>query len=171
MTFVSSLHPNRACNVAMPAWANPKTREKVESLLTGGGEVLRAIDQGADTDEEIATHIEQSDDTIDPETRTATLCAHENAAVMQFLQNGPASKEELATKLHELETRIDDDLVDHLDYLGTTVDEMIADLSEHGMIHNQSGEEIKLNTDGRDIFQTYAQFCERIKQIDLDETN
>jgi hypothetical protein len=57
---------------------------------------------------------------------------------MQFLQNGPASKEELATKLHELETRLDDDLVAHLDYLGTTVDEMIANLSEHDLIHTRS---------------------------------
>jgi hypothetical protein len=153
----------------MPAWANPETREKVESLLTGGGEVLRAIDEGADTDAEIDNHIEQSDDTMDPERRAALLCAHENAAIMQFLQNGPASKEELATKLHELETRIDDDLVAHLDYLGTTVDEMIAGLNEYGMIHNRSGENIKLNTYGSEIFQTYAEFCESIRQIDPDE--
>jgi hypothetical protein len=153
----------------MPAWANPETREKVESLLTGGGDVLRAIDEGADTDEEIENHIEESDDTMDPETRTAALCVHENAAIMQFLRNGPASKEELATKLHKLETRIDDAHVDHLDYLGTTVDEMIADLDEHGMIHNRSDEEIKLNMYGDEIFQGYAQFCERIKQIHSDE--
>ncbi|GAA0473674.1 hypothetical protein MUK72_14770 (plasmid) [Halococcus dombrowskii] len=140
----------------MPAWANPEARKKVESLLTGGGEVLRAIDKGADTEEEIATHIEESADAIPPEARAALLCAHENAAVMQFLQNGPASKEELATKLHELETRVDDGLVTHLDYLGATVDEMIANLSGHNMVHARSNGEIKLTTYGNDIFQVYT---------------
>lgn len=153
----------------MPAWANPDTREKVEGLLRGGGDVLQAIDEGADTDEEIANHIEQSDDAMDAETRTEILCIHENAAIMQFLQNGPASKEELATKLYKLETRVDDDLVADLDYLGATVDEMIANLTEHGMIHNRSGEEIALNTYGSEMFRTYVQFCEEVKQIGPDE--
>jgi hypothetical protein len=153
----------------MLAWADPNTREDVESLLTGGGEVLRAIDEGADTEEEIATHVEESADAIPPEARAATLCAHENAALMQFLQNGPASKEELATKLHELETRVDDDPVAHLDYLGTTVDEMIANLNEQDLIHTRLDEEIKLTTYGDDIFQAYREFCEDVKEIDADE--
>jgi hypothetical protein len=152
----------------MSAWADPQTREKVEVLLTGGGEILRAIEDGAGIDEEIAEHIE-ADDRLDPETRAAILCAHENAAILYLLQDGPASKQALATQLHHLTTKIDNNLVNHLDDLGSTVDTMIAHLDEHGFLFEQSNERVTLNEYGSHFFRHYVQFCEKIQKIESDK--